>query len=341
MAGALGRQFGPAPACSLRESRDARVVRLQLGWRTRAGTTACSPLGAPASSGGKVIIVDPWLNQTAQAVWPTSGCPSCPAATRRCLIGHAATSGPPGRHSTRQDYLDKYCVGFDAGPHARRRRPEGNFKDYLLGTYDGEPKTPEWAEKICGVPAADIVALAEEIIACDDGQLLRRPVHLEDSRRRTVRPGVLHHGPHAWRHRHAGPLTWAGRAWARATSARSPQVAAAVQNVPNPLNPPGYPVYTLYPIPNFMTLEDPNAWVLLEPSESWTNILEGEYGRDCWPTGKHKIDVHHMYYGVVQNSLNQIPNTNAGIEATRKMDFVLGHACSSTPRASTATSWSR
>ena len=99
---------------------------------------------------------------------------------------------------------------------------------------------------------------------------------------------------------------------------------AAVQNVPNPLNPPGYPVYMLYPIPNFMTLEDPNAWELLEPSESWTNILEGEYGRDCWPTGKHKIDVHHMYYGVVQNSLNQIPNTNAGIEATRKMDFVWG-----------------
>lgn len=38
------------------------------------------------------------------------------------------------------------------------------------------------------------------------GELLRRPVHFQDSRRRTVRPGVLHHGPHAWRHRHAGPL---------------------------------------------------------------------------------------------------------------------------------------
>ena len=38
------------------------------------------------------------------------------------------------------------------------------------------------------------------------GELLRGSVHLQDSRRRTVRPGVLHHGPHAWRHRHAGPL---------------------------------------------------------------------------------------------------------------------------------------
>jgi anaerobic dimethyl sulfoxide reductase subunit A len=35
-----------------------------------------------------------------------------------------------------------------------------NFKDYILGTYDGVPKTPEWAEPICGVKAADIIKLA-------------------------------------------------------------------------------------------------------------------------------------------------------------------------------------
>ncbi len=71
-------------------------------------------------------------------------------------------------------------------------------------------------------------------------------------------------------------------------------------------------------------MEDPDAWDMLEPSESWTNILEGEYGRDCWPTGKRDLDIHQIYYGIVQNSLNQIPNTNAGIEATRKADFVWG-----------------
>jgi anaerobic dimethyl sulfoxide reductase subunit A len=36
-----------------------------------------------------------------------------------------------------------------------------NFKDYILGKYDGTPKTPEWAAKICGVKADDIRKLAQ------------------------------------------------------------------------------------------------------------------------------------------------------------------------------------
>jgi anaerobic dimethyl sulfoxide reductase subunit A len=39
-------------------------------------------------------------------------------------------------------------------------RDKENFKDYILGTYDGVPKTPEWASKICGVKADDIRKLA-------------------------------------------------------------------------------------------------------------------------------------------------------------------------------------
>ncbi|TOL43181.1 hypothetical protein CGH97_25965, partial [Vibrio parahaemolyticus] len=34
---------------------------------------------------------------------------------------------------------------------------------YLLGTYTGEPKTPEWASNICGLSATDIRKLAREI----------------------------------------------------------------------------------------------------------------------------------------------------------------------------------
>ena len=41
--------------------------------------------------------------------------------------------------------------------------PKENFKDYVLGTYDGQPKTPEWASEICGVDPDKIRSLAGEI----------------------------------------------------------------------------------------------------------------------------------------------------------------------------------
>ncbi len=46
-------------------------------------------------------------------------------------------------------YLDKYTVGFD------------KYLPYLLGEDGSEAKTPEWAAKITGIPAAKIKELAE------------------------------------------------------------------------------------------------------------------------------------------------------------------------------------
>ena len=47
-----------------------------------------------------------------------------------------------------------------------------NFKDYVLGTYDGTPKTPEWAYEICGVLPRKIRALAREIAKAERVSLL-------------------------------------------------------------------------------------------------------------------------------------------------------------------------
>jgi biotin/methionine sulfoxide reductase len=48
------------------------------------------------------------------------------------------------------DYIAQYTSGWDA------------MRAYLEGKTDQQPKTPEWAAEICGVPAADIINLAEE-----------------------------------------------------------------------------------------------------------------------------------------------------------------------------------
>lgn len=50
-------------------------------------------------------------------------------------------------------FIDQYCVGYD------------RFAGYLRGQGDGLLKDPQWAERICGVPAGRITALAREMAA--------------------------------------------------------------------------------------------------------------------------------------------------------------------------------
>jgi anaerobic dimethyl sulfoxide reductase subunit A len=61
-----------------------------------------------------------------------------------------------------QKFIDKFVPRHgQAGTMPDWAKDQENFKDYILGTYDKTPKTPEWAEKICGVKAADIKKLAD------------------------------------------------------------------------------------------------------------------------------------------------------------------------------------
>ena len=52
-----------------------------------------------------------------------------------------------------KDFLGSHSVGYD------------RVRDYLLGTSDGEPKTPSWASAKCDVEAEAIVALARDMAA--------------------------------------------------------------------------------------------------------------------------------------------------------------------------------
>ena len=317
MVGGWGASSGPHHL----QMRECELhVMFGCNWVANKGGNHGLFIKESRKNGGKVIIIDPWLNQTAQPL-ADDWVPILPGGDTALSLAICHQLIQDGTYD--QEYLDKYCVGFDEAHMPEGVDPKENFKDYVLGTYDGQPKDAAWAEPWCGVPADRIVSLAKEIAGVDKvnffaGQSTSKIPAGEQFVQVFYTMALMHGGIGTPGHY----MGWKGMGQGNVGSLAAG--GAAVQNVPNPLNPPGYPVYMLYPIPNFMTLEDPNAWELLEPSESWTNILEGEYGRDCWPTGKHKIDVHHMYYGVVQNSLNQIPNTNAGIEATRKMDFVWG-----------------
>jgi anaerobic dimethyl sulfoxide reductase subunit A len=112
--------------------------------------------------GCKFVVIDPQYTDSA-AAYDAWWIPIRPNTDAAMLAGMAHYIFENNLQD--QAFIDKFCQGMDAGtmPDWAASSPNGteNFKDYILGKYDNTPKTPEWAEKICGVPAADIKKLAD------------------------------------------------------------------------------------------------------------------------------------------------------------------------------------
>lgn len=289
-------------------------------WMANKGGNTAYQLDYAKREGGKVIIVEPWLNQTAQAV-ADEWVPIVPGTDTAFCIGMAYHMIENNLQD--QAFLDKYCVGFDAEHMPEGADPKDNFKDYVLGTYDKEPKTPEWAEAICGVPAADIRRLAEEIAGTEKvnffaGQSTTKIPAGEMFAQAFYTLAMMHGGL-------GTPGNYASWVGLHEGMSATPYCMAgdssngAGKNPVNPLTPP-----LLMSTPNWAEIEDPASWEKIDHSECWQSILEGAYGRDVWPGGKKPIDIHVIYSGAYQNSLNSLPNANAGIEVFRKVDFVWG-----------------
>ncbi len=60
------------------------------------------------------------------------------------------------------EFVKTYCIGFDETQMPAAAKGEESYKDYILGTRDNIPKTPEWAEAITGVPRETIARVARE-----------------------------------------------------------------------------------------------------------------------------------------------------------------------------------
>lgn len=59
------------------------------------------------------------------------------------------------------DFLNRCTVGFDSEHMPADARTNENFRDYVMGVYDGIPKTQEWASEICGTPVELIDKFAD------------------------------------------------------------------------------------------------------------------------------------------------------------------------------------
>jgi anaerobic dimethyl sulfoxide reductase subunit A len=108
--------------------------------------------------GCKFVLVDPQYTDSAAVydAWWIPIKPNTDAAMLAAMAHHIFTNNLQD-----QKFIDKFCLGMDKGTTPKEYGDKENFKDYILGTYDQTPKTPEWAEPICGVKADDIRKLAD------------------------------------------------------------------------------------------------------------------------------------------------------------------------------------
>lgn len=256
--------------------------------------------------GCKFVLIDPQYTDSAAAydAWWIPIKPGTDAAMMAAMAFHIFD-----KNLQDQKFIDKFCLGVDAGTMPKEHKDKENFKDYILGKYDKTPKTPEWAEKICGVKAADIRKLAEMYA--------------------TTKPAAL-------------KASWAaGRA---AYGEQYNRMAAALQAMTGNIGILGgsaegvgkawHPESIAYPYDQYA-----NIWYASIKSDRWAhavlnypNLKREEIG--LWPR-EDKTD------GLIPNIrsiwwhgsdwFNQLTNINKEIQAIKKLDFVVCNDATITP----------
>lgn len=266
-------------------------------------------------AGAKIITIDPFYSPTAQTN-ADQWIPVRPGTDTAFLLGVAYHMIENNLQD--QDFLDKYTVGFDAENMPKGVDKKENFKDYVLGTYDGNPKTPEWASKICGTDPDVIRQFAQEIGTT-------KPMIMSSS----YAPARTHKGQQycqafmtvGWMTGNVGVS--GGGVWlnphSRQISGTKELVLPGGSGMPPLENP-------LFPYPMGYSFAEPfkTDWYGPAYEEMWDAILNGEYHAGI--RGKIPCNIQLIWLirsGSGSNILNQISGINKGIEAFRKVEFVV------------------
>lgn len=301
---------------------DWRNARLLVLW---GANPAWSSAGNPAYNlmqikkrGTKIISVDPLYNATAQTM-ADDFVPVRPGTDAALLLGMAYYMITNNLHD--QDFLDKYCVGFDADHMPEGADPKENFKDYVLGTFDGVPKTPEWASKICGTPPEKIRSFAYEIATTKPMIFSCSYAPARTFRGQQFCQAFLTVGWMTGNLGISGGGVWCS-AHSRQIGGTKPMVKAGGDGLPafvNPLFPKAGP-YGGYAF----AFPSDTDWYGPAYAEAWDAILNEEYTAGV--RGKIPCNIQ-MIWGVREGSggniLNQFSGTNKGIKAFRKVEFVV------------------
>jgi len=139
--------------------RNARFI-IMWGWNpaeTVQVTNTAYYLAQAREQGIPIVAIDPRYTDSA-AAFARQWIPIRPGTDTALLLAMAQVMISEGLHDQR--FLDAYTTGFEV------------FKDYVLGTSDGQPKTPDWAAAITGVPAETARSLARQYATLKPSKLM-------------------------------------------------------------------------------------------------------------------------------------------------------------------------
>jgi anaerobic dimethyl sulfoxide reductase subunit A len=303
-----GQVWAASDRMSLRHAK--LIVLFGANWQANKGGNVAYHVKLAKEAGARVIVVDPWYNQTAKGI-ADKWIPVRPGTDTAMLLAIAHEMIVNGLQD--QAFLDTYTVGFDRAHMPEGADPKENFKDYVLGTYDKIPKTPEWASQICGTDPAEIRLLAWEMATTKPATFIAGQSVSKIPAGEQVAQAFFTLG---WMTGNVG-LPGASVSYYGPDAISVPLVNPGPRGDMNPGNP-------LYPPKVVLTLNvlDPNQkWSALNWNTLWDDILAGEYGLDSWPGGKRKINIQMIYHGTA-HMLNSLPGATKGIEVHRKVEFV-------------------
>ncbi|MDO4494147.1 MAG: molybdopterin-dependent oxidoreductase [Clostridia bacterium] len=264
--------------------------------------------------GKRFISIDPFYNDTAAAT-DAEWIPIRPSTDTAFLLGLAFAlidqDDPETNPLIDWDYLNRCTIGFDKEhmPASVDAEREMNFRDYVMGAYDGTPKTPEWAERLCGITAARIRKLADEIgmhnkVAIMCGWASGRTQNSDNLPQLYMTIGAM-----------TGRFGRPGQTCGMNTALRALGGGPAMFERGDF----GLP-YAENPVDDSISY-----------AELWTAICNGRYnymgnGYRAYCKGEQRdIDIR-MIYHADGNTLQTADNMKKGIEATRKAEFVVSQS---------------
>lgn len=278
---------------------------------------AWSSAGNPAynflqvkKAGAEFIAVDPYYNET-YALLDADWIPCRPVTDTALLLGVAHTllveDDPITNPLIDWDFLKNNTIGFDAESMPEGSDPKDNFKDYVLGTYDGVAKDAEWASEISGVEPNRIRYLARAMnknkkVAILFGWASARTQNTDNLPQMAMTIGAM--TGHMGKSGHMCGISCHSRSSNGGDMLIKPG-SAGLPSVKNPVDDS------------------------MNDTEMWRGIVDGKYnftGNKKYLKGEMRdIDVRVIYHDS-NAKLQSSDGMMKGIEAHRKVDLVVSHS---------------